>query len=107
LNSRPVSGNFARGAELRLHKRVYDNVRQLRIRSGDRVARTSNWSQSGFLANGLSDYGANDRIEGTMQKPGGAWVKFSGKVVRAPEDGTRAVQLVKFDSTSLLTLQSG
>ena len=41
-----------------------------------------------------------------MEGPGGAPVRFAGKVVRVDDDGRRAVQLVSLDSAALLTMQS-
>ncbi|MDA0230189.1 MAG: PilZ domain-containing protein [Proteobacteria bacterium] len=101
----PVRGGFAEAARQREHARNYDKKRQLRIKSGQREGRSSNWSQGGFLSSGLDDYHANDHVEGTMQGPDGRPVAFAGRVVRVHEDGMRAVQLVGLDSATLLAMQ--
>ena len=105
MSIQPVRQKFAHNHQ-RKHERVYDKKRQLRIKSGEREGRTSNWSEGGFLSSGLDGYGANDHIEGTMEGPGGAPVRFAGKVVRVDDEGRRAVQLVSLDSAALLTMQS-
>ncbi|MDP6589584.1 MAG: PilZ domain-containing protein [Alphaproteobacteria bacterium] len=105
MSIRPVEAKLTQDFR-RKHERVFDKKRQLRIKSGEREGRTSNWSEGGFLSNGLDDYHANDHIEGTMEGPGGAPVRFAGKVVRVQEDGMRAVQLVSLGSAALLTMQS-
>ncbi len=105
MSIRPVEAKLTHNFR-RKHERVYDKKRQLRIKSGEREGRTSNWSQGGFLSSGLDGYDADDRIEGTMEGPRGGPVRFAGKVVRVQEDGMRAVQLVGLDSDALITMQS-
>jgi hypothetical protein len=106
LTMQPVGRNFTQAARQRQHGRNYDKKRQLRIKSGRREGQSSNWSQGGFLSNGLDDYHANDHVEGTLQGPDGRPVAFAGRVVRVHDDGMRAVQLVGLDSATLLAMQS-
>jgi len=105
MNIRPVNGNSTRSANQRRHGRIYEKDRQLRIKLGRREGRTSNWSQGGFLANGLDDYDLGDQVEGMIGGPGRGRSGFTGKVLRVLDDGQRAVQLVSFDSAALLALQ--
>lgn len=105
MSIRPVSGNSPRAADQRQHERIYGKDRQLRIKSGKKEGKTSNWSQGGFLADGLDEYELNDQVEGTMEGPGQTSRRFAGKVVRVQDDGKRAVQLVSFDSSALLAMQ--
>ncbi|MBT3628116.1 MAG: hypothetical protein HOM52_03020 [Rhodospirillaceae bacterium] len=106
MSIRPISGNSPRTADQRQHERVYGKDRQLSIKSGKKEGKTSNWSQGGFLADGLDEYELNDQVEGTMEGPGQTRQRFAGKVVRVQDDGKRAVQLVSFDSSALLAMQS-
>jgi hypothetical protein len=98
--------NPAAPVNRRRSERVHSGERQLRVKSGKQEGQTGNFSQDGFLADGLDDYQKNDTLEGTLHAPDGGQARFSGKVVRVEEDGMRAVQLVNFDSAALLMFQS-
>lgn len=100
-----INPDSARIANQRRHERVYGKDRQLQIKSGNQEGSTSNWSQGGFLSDGLDDHHRNDQVEGTIEGPGRNAGRFTGRVIRVQSDGQRAVQLVSFDSATLIAMQ--